>query len=48
MRCPVCKDCKEQGIETRFTVVDVIGEEAIARSKALAEQVGIPLRVREI
>lgn len=41
------KDCKEQGIETRFTVVDVIGEEAIARSKALAEQVGIPLRVRE-
>ena len=41
------KDCKEQGIETRFTVVDVIGKEAIARSKALAEQVGIPLRVRE-
>ena len=37
------KDCKEQGIETRFTVVDVIGKEAIARSKALAEQVGIPL-----
>lgn len=33
--------------EVMFTVVDVIGEQEIARSRALADSVGIKLRVRE-
>lgn len=39
-------DCKRQGISVVFSVVDVIGEEQVARAKRLAEQMGIPLRVR--
>jgi hypothetical protein len=30
-----------------LTVVDVIGEEEIAKSQAIADKVGIQLRVRE-
>lgn len=33
--------------EVMFTVVDVIGEEKIAQSQALADEIGIKLRVRE-
>lgn len=40
------KDCKEQGIETRFTIVDVIGKEAEEKSREIAQRIGIPLRVR--
>lgn len=32
--------------QVKFSVVDVIGEEAVEKSKALAEKLGIPLRVR--
>ena len=38
--------CREEGIETRFTVVDVLPEEEIEASKKLAESMGIGLRVR--
>lgn len=41
------RDCNEQGIDTRLTVVDVIGEKAIEESRAVAQSVGVPLRVRE-
>lgn len=37
---------KELGIETAFTVVDVISSEEIERCRALSEKMGIPLRVR--
>ena len=33
--------------DTVFTVVDIIGEEEIAKSQAIADRVGIKLRVRE-
>lgn len=39
-------DVKNMGIQTKFTVVDVISEEEIERCKLLADSMGIPLRVR--
>lgn len=39
-----CKKYLED--EVKFSVVSVIGEEAVAKSRALAEKLGIPLRVR--
>lgn len=41
------KNVKKYVSHTMFTVVDVIGEENIEKSRALAESVGIKLRVRE-
>lgn len=41
------KSCKRAGIETRFTIVDSIGEEQIAACKKVAESAGIPLYVRK-
>lgn len=38
---------KEYVPEVVFTVVDIIGEEEIARSQRIADEVGIRLRVRE-
>ena len=38
--------CKAAGINTVFTVVDTIGERDIEKSKALANDMGIALRVR--
>ena len=38
--------CKAQGLNCWFSVVDCIGEEEIAACRAVAERVGIPLRVR--
>lgn len=40
-------DCHQYLEDVRFTVVDVIGEEAVAASQKLADSLGIPLRVRE-
>lgn len=39
-------ECKKYLEDVRFSVVDVIGEEAVEKSKALAEKLGVPLRVR--
>ena len=39
--------CKEAGAKVMLTVVDVIPKEDIAESQALADSLGIPLRVRE-
>lgn len=41
------RDMKNMGVETKFTVVDVISEDEIARCRELADSMGIPLRVRE-
>lgn len=41
------KRLKTSGRNVVFTVVDVIGDEAVAKSRALADALGIPLRVRE-
>lgn len=41
------KDCKEYGIPTKLTVVDVISKEDIEACKKLCEEINIPLRVRE-
>lgn len=41
------KECKEYGIPTKLTVVDVISEEDIEDCRKLCESIGIPLRVRE-
>ncbi len=41
------KDAQKYVPDVMFTVVDVIGEEKIAESKALCEREGILLRVRE-
>lgn len=40
-------DCADYVPNVMMTVVDVIGEEQIARAKALTEKLGIKLRVRE-
>ncbi len=42
------KSCKEAGINCWFSVVDCIGEEAVKKCRAVADEVGIPLRVREM
>ena len=41
------EQCKAQGIDTVFTVVDTIGAQDIARCRELCESLSIPLRVRE-
>ena len=41
------RDMKNMGVETKFTVVDVITQEEIQRCRQLADSMGIPLRVRE-
>ena len=41
------RDCKVQELDTRLTVVDVIGEKAIEESKALAQSLGVVLLVRQ-
>ena len=41
------RDCRENGLDTRLTVVDVIGQKAIEQSRALAQSLNVPLRVRE-
>lgn len=41
------KNCVSRGINTVFTVVDTIGDELILKSKALCDEIGIPLRVRK-
>lgn len=40
------KRCKDEGIETVFSVVDEITEEEIEKSRDVAESIGIKLRVR--
>ena len=40
--------CKEAGVNCWFSVVDCIGDEAVARCKELADAVGIPLRIRAL
>jgi TatD family-associated radical SAM protein len=41
------KEVKKAGIEVCFSVVDVIGKDAVSACRTLAEQAGVPLRVRE-
>jgi len=41
------KGCLKQGIETIFTVVDVIGSEQVEQSRQIAESIGAKFRVRE-
>ena len=41
------KACKENGINVKLTVVDVLPDEQIEASRKLAEDIGIALRVRE-
>ena len=40
------KKCAEKGINTWFSVVDIIGEEKIAQCRRIAEACGVTLRVR--
>ena len=39
--------CAARGIDTWFSVVDVIGEEKIAKCREIAKSCGVALRVRE-
>lgn len=41
------KQCKAAGVPCLFSVVDCIPPEQLARCRALAEEAGVPLRVRE-
>ena len=41
-------ECREKGLEVRFTVVDVLPDEEIKASRQLAESMGIGLRVRHL
>ena len=41
------KECKEYGIPTKLTVVDVINKEDIEDCQKLCDSIDIPLRVRE-
>lgn len=38
--------CREKGIDVWFSVVDIIGEEKILLCRKIAEDCGVPLRVR--
>lgn len=40
------KCCRESGLNCWFSVVDIIGEDKVAKCKKIAEEIGIPLRVR--
>ena len=40
------RKCAERGIDTWFSVVDIIGEEKIALCRAIAERCGVTLKVR--
>lgn len=40
------KECKEQGISVLFSVVDCISKEQIEACQVIADNMGIPLRVR--
>ncbi|MBR2743339.1 MAG: TIGR04100 family radical SAM protein [Clostridia bacterium] len=46
--CAFAKRCRAAGIDTMFTVVDIIPKEQIERSKELCQKLGIPLRIREM
>ena len=41
------KQCKRQGVDCRFSIVDCIGEEEVEACKRLAESLKIPLYVRK-
>ncbi len=41
------RQCKEAGVPCLFSVVDCIPPEQLARCRHIAEEVGVPLRVRE-
>lgn len=40
------KQCKANGVNTKFSLVDVISKEDIAACQVLSDSLGIPLRVR--
>lgn len=40
--------CKREGLNVWFSVVDCIGKEKVEASRRVADEVGIPLRVREM
>ena len=40
-------ECKEYVPEVKFTVVDVLSEEEIQKSRELAEKIGVDLRIRK-
>lgn len=40
--------CKEKGINAWFSVVDVIGKEAVEKCQKIADECGLKLRVREM
>ncbi len=42
------RDCKQSGVNALFSVVDCIGQEAVERCRRIADEAGIPLRVREM
>ena len=42
------KKCRDQGIETTFSIVDCIGEKKVAKCKKLAKETGISLKVRKM
>ncbi len=42
------KDCQSCGIDVVLSVVDVIGDDAVARCRALMEKNGLKLRVRKM
>ena len=41
------KECRKKGLSTNFSIVDCIGEENIALCKKIAEETGVPLKIRE-
>ena len=41
------KNCKRQGVNVRFSIVDCIGEEEVEACKRLAASVNVPLYVRD-
>lgn len=42
------KSCKANGLNAWFSVVDCIGQSQVEQCRKIAEEVGIPLRVREM
>ena len=40
------RECRAQGLNCWFSVVDCVGEAEVEACRALAERIGVPLRVR--
>ena len=42
------KDCVKAGLQTKLSIVDILGKDKTEKAKKIAEEIGAELRVREL